>query len=296
MDASDLGLLLTLNALLQEASVSGAAKRLALSTSAVSHALARLRDRLNDPLLVRAGGRMVLTPRAEVLLPQVRDLVHAAERLFEPPETFDPRQLKRTFTINVTDYLLVLYGDRLEEILQTQAPHLVLRILPSSADEGELLRRGESDLTIGAYRDLEPELRTRPLLRDRLVCAVRVGHPVLGETMTPERFVQLGHVQVCLRGRPGGYLDELLEARGLSRRIVRAVPQFQMAIAITARSDFMLTTSERMIQSLGSKYGLVTIDPPFPLPAFTLKMVWHPRYDGDSAHAWFRERLIDTVQ
>lgn len=289
-------MLVTLDALLHEGSVSGAARRLGLSTPAVSHALARLRERMGDPLLVRAGRHMVLTPRAETLRPQVRDAVALGTRVFDAPAAFDPSRLDRTFVMSMTDYVLMVIGGDLEERLSRDAPRVALRVLPSAVDDAERLRRGDADLALGIYGPLPPELRTRVVITDRFVCVVREGHPRVKQRISLEQFLELEHVQVAPRGQPGGYLDELLAGRGLTRRVARAVPFFQLALELTARSDYVLTVSERLAKLLGPRLGLRLLDPPIPLEPYALSMVWHPRFDGDPAHGWLREQLVSVSE
>jgi len=296
MESIDLSQLVALDALLQEGSVTGAARRLGLSVPAMSHALARLRDRMGDPLLVRAGRKMVLTPRAEALRAQARDAVTVAARVFERPAVFDPRRLNRTFALSVTDYVLVMLGPGLEERLGERAPALNLRFVPNAVDDAERLRRGETDLAIGIYGELPPELKTRPLITDRHVCVVREDHPVALGRFTLSELVALDHVQIAPRGQPGGYIDELLAERGLTRRVARAVPYFQVALGMIPGTDQALIISERIARALGPGLGLTVLEVPLPMRPFMLSMVWHPRFDGDEAHAWLREQLAETAR
>ncbi|MEM7604917.1 MAG: LysR family transcriptional regulator [Myxococcota bacterium] len=296
MQGNDLAALTTLDALLQEASVSRAARRLGLSTPAVSHALARLRERFDDPLLVRAGRTMVLTPRAEELKPRVQEALSAAARVFESGESFVPEAMERAFTISATDYVLLVFGRALDKRLGEGAPGLDLRFVPNATDDAERLRNGTSDLAIGIYGELPPELRTRPIITDRLVCLVRRDHPQVKKRLSLARYTALEHVQVAPRGRPGGYVDELLAAQGVRRRVSRAVPYFQAALEMTAGSDRVLTVSERIAALLGPRLDLKVLEAPLPLEPFALSMVWHPRYDADPAHRWFREQWVATTK
>ncbi len=295
MDPSDLASLATLDALLQESSVTRAARRLGLSTPAVSHALARLRERFDDPLLVRAGRGMVLTPRAEDLKPQVHDAVAVASQVFHPPERFDPSRESRTFVLSMTDYVLLVFGATFDRLVREAAPRLQLRVVPNSTGDAAALRSGASDLAVGIYGELPPELRTRPALTDRLVCVVRGDHPEVGERLSLQQYVALDHVQIAPRGQPGGYVDQLLAERGLQRRVVRAVPYFQVGLEMTAGSDRVLTVSERIARRLGPQLGLRLLEPPLPLKPFALSLVWHPRFDGDAGHRWLRERLLEAT-
>ncbi len=264
MEPSDLGLLLTLDALLQEGSVTKAARRVGLSTPAMSHALSRIRDRLADPLLVRAGRGMVLTPRAETLRPQVQALVAEARRVLEPEQPFVPAKLQRKFVVLLTDYVLAVLGASWDRLLCEEAPHVALRMLPNTPDDAALLRDGTADLAIGIYGTLLPELRLRPLLTDRFVCAVRKDHPHIGKRLTLDEFVKLDHIQIAPRGKPGGYVDDMLHERGLSRRVARAIPYFHSALYLVAQSDYIVTVSERVANLFAEPLGLRLLPPPSP--------------------------------
>jgi DNA-binding transcriptional LysR family regulator len=296
LEPNDLPSLATLHALLEEVSVSNAARRLGLSTPAVSHALARLRERFDDPLLVRAGRRMVLTPRAEALAPIVRDAIAAAGRVFAEEPDFSPERMRRQLTVSATDYVLLVFGAALDEVTRTKAPGLDLRFVPNAVDDAERLRAGTSDLAIGIYEALPPELRTRPIIGDRLVCVVRSGHPRVRRRLTLDQFLALEHVQIAPRGQPGGSLDDALAARGLTRRVARAVPYFRVALELVAHSDRVLTVSERIARALAPSLGLTVYEPPLRLEPFTLSLVWHPRFDADRGHAWLRERLVEVTR
>ena len=295
MEPSDLAALATLDALLQEESVTGAGRRLGLSTPALSHALARLRERFDDPLLVRAGRKMVLTPRAVALRPRVHDAVAHAAQVYLPPEDFDPARLQRRFRISTTDYLLLLFGRALDEAVGAEAPGLALQVIWNGPDDARRLRDGELDLAIGVYQDLPPELRIRKLFEERFVCVVREGHPRVKKRLSLEQYSSLEHVQVAFSGKPGGPVDDLLAERGLARTVVRSVPYFRSALELVAGSDRILTISERLARQEAKALGLRVLAPPLPLEPYTLSMVWHPRYDGDAAHAWLRGRVLAAV-
>lgn len=294
LDPSDLASLAALDALLHEANVTRAARRVGLSTPAMSHALARLRARLGDPLLVRAGREMVLTPRALALRAAVREALGAAEQVFAPPPSFDPTATRRSFTLCATDYVLLVFGADFDARLQALAPGFDLRVLPNAVDDDARLREGSADLAIGIYASLPPELRLRPIISDRLVCVLREGHPAAGQ-LDLARYAALEHVQVAPRGQPGGYVDEVLAAHGLRRRVVRAVPWFHVAFGLVAGTDRVLTVSARIAHQLAPGFGLAVHEPPVPLAPFALSLVWHPRFDADPAHRWLREQLVAST-
>ena len=286
----------TIDALLQEGSVSGAARRLGLSTAAVSHALAKIRDRVGDPLLVRAGRAMVLTPRALALRPAVRAAVLAAEAALAADRPFAPAQLERAFVVRASDHVLTVLGVELDRRVHEAAPRARLRFVANGLDDAAALRDGSADLAIGIYATLPPELRTRQLLTDRFVCVVRAAHPTVGKRLSLDQFTQLEHVQVAPRGTPGGYVDDVLHQRGLERRVARAVPFFLAALNLVAETDYVLTISERLAHTMADCLDLRVLEPPLPLDPYTLSLVWHPRFDADAAHAWLRETLADAAE
>lgn len=295
METTDLNLLVTLDALLQESSVTGAARRLGLSTPAVSHALARLRQRFDDPLLVRAGRTMVLTPRAEAMRAKVRDTIALASQVYASPEEFSPDRLDTTYNILASDYVHLILGEQLDAYLNDQAPLLNLRFQPNSVDDVEQLRSGEADLAIGIYGKLPPEMKVRALITDTFVCVVRSEHPDIQDTLTLEQYLMLSHIQIAPRGRPGGYVDDLLAKQGQSRRVARAIPYFTVAMRRVAQSNLILTAPERLVWQLSSEFNVKVLSPPLPLQAYTLSMLWHPRFDGDTAHQWLRNSWYEVA-
>lgn len=296
MEPFDLNLLASLDALLQEGSVTGAARRMGLSTPAMSHALARLRERTGDPLLVRSGRGMVLTPHAEALKARVHTLVNESRQALSPERPFAPAALSRTFVVLATDYVLCVLGAALDRILGAEAPSVTLRFVPNSPEDAATLRDGAADLAIGIYGSLPPELKTRQLLTDRFVVAVRAGHPAAGKRLTLDQFVATPHIQIAPRGQPGGYIDDVLAEKGLSRRVSRAVPYFLPALYLASKTDHLLTVSERVAREMAPALGLRLLEPPLALRPYSLHLVWHPRFDGDAAHRFLRDVFVRAAE
>jgi DNA-binding transcriptional LysR family regulator len=292
MESSDLGLLVSLDALLQEGSVTGAARRVGLSTPAMSHALARIRERLADPILVRSGRGMLLTPRAVALKPQVHSVVTEARRALEPERPFVASELSRTFVVHATDYVLTVLGSTIDRILRHEAPKVCMRFVPNSPNDPALLRDQGSDLAVGIYGELPQEMRKRQLVTDRFVCVVRRGHPATRKRFTLEQYVRLPHIQVAPRGQPGGYLDDVLRERGLSRTVACAVPYFITALQLAAETDYVLTIAERIATRFAGSLSLQLLEVPVKLRPYALSLVWHPRMDGDPAHRFLREVFL----
>lgn len=291
MESRDLGLLLTLDALLQESNVTLAGRRLGLSTPATSHALARIRERLKDPILVRAGRGMVLTPRAEALRPRVRSLVEEAAGVLDAAAPFSPRELARTFTVYTTDHVLLVLGPVVDRILREEAPEVTLRFLPSAVDDWLPLRDGAADLSVCLLGHFPQEFRTRRLFTDRFTCAVRRDHPRVGRKLTLDEYLALEHVVVAPLGRPS-LVDRVLEERGLRRRIRQVVPYFMAGLHAAATTDCAVTVSERAAQALAGTMGLRLLPPPLPLEPYPLHLLWHPRLEDEPASRWLREVFV----
>ncbi len=293
MSIPDLNLLVTLDVLLAEGSVARAAKRLRLSPSAMSRALARLRDTLGDPLLVRAGRGLVPTPRALELRERVAQLVQDAEAVLRPAAQVDLAQLVRTFTLRSSEGFVENFGPALIARIAEQAPGVRLHFMQKPDKDSTPLRNGTVDLETGVVDpDTSPELRTQALFRDRFVGVVRAGHPLSQGEVTPARFAAGGHIYVSRRGLDKGPIDEALNSLGLTREVVTSVAGFSTALALARASELIASVPERHTASL--RDGMHSFALPLPLPAFTVAMLWHPRMDADPAHRWLRGCLREV--
>jgi DNA-binding transcriptional LysR family regulator len=293
---ADLNLLVALDALLQTGSVSGAAARVGLSTPAMSHALARLRKQLGDPVLVRAGRGMVPTPRAEALREPVHVLVGSAHAVLGPADAFDPATADRELHVRASDYVLSTLGPELDQRLTEAAPGLRLRCSPNAAEDPEHVREGLVDLAIGVYRELPPECRIQTLFEERLVCVVRREHPTIRARLTLEQFAAAPHVQVAPRGRPGGYVDQVLAREGLHRRVVRSVPFFLSGMQLTAHADYVLTVPERLARTWAETFELRVLEPPVPFAPYAVVQLWHPRHEADAGHRFVRQQVMQAAR
>lgn len=286
-----MGLLLTLDALLQEGSVTRAARRLGLSTPAASHALARIRDRLGDPLLVRAGRSMTLTPRADELRPLVRSLVAEATRVLSSPRVFEPSTLSRTFTIYATDQALLVLGPCVDRLVRAEAPDVTLRFLPSVVDDWIPLRDGTADLSVCLPGPFPPEFRTRQLLTERFACVVRRDHPRVGRRLTLDTYLALDHIVVAPLGKPS-QVDQVLAERGQQRRIRRVVPYFAAALHLVTVTDHVLTISASAAGAVAETLAIRVMEPPIRLPSYAVNLLWHPRLDNEPANQWLRDVFV----
>jgi DNA-binding transcriptional LysR family regulator len=292
MPMPDLNLLVTLDVLLSEGSVAGAARRLRLSPSAMSRALARLRETTGDPLLVRAGRGLVLTPRAQALRDEVGRLVQDAGHVLRPFDDVDPATIARVFALRVTDGFVENYGPALLARLDRDAPGVRLRFMQKVNKDSTPLREGLIDLEIGVIgEETGPEIRTRALFRDRFVGAVRTGHPLAAGALTAARYAACRHVSVSRRGRERGAIDAALAPLGLERPVAVLVGSFATALALARASDLVANVPERHTARL--RDGMHTFDLPVATPALTVSMMWHPRMDADPAHRWLRRWVYE---
>ena len=293
--APDLNLFVILDALLDERSVTAAARRLGVTQSAVSHALARLREDFGDPLLVRTSAGMTPTQRALELREPIRRGLETLRDVAQRGPHFDPRRTTRTFTVATTDLLSIVLLPALHARLSAAAPRLDLRVTPIVADVEDALQSGPTDLVItGAFAPVEgPGLFRQRLFEERHVCLVRKGHPTIGDRVSLEEFCAQSHALVAPRGGRG-MVDRMLEERGLSRRVAVVLPHFLAAPFLIARSDLVLTVAESAAKAFTSLLPLRLVAPPFEVPRACYWQVWHQRSHDDAAHKWLRTKVAEV--
>lgn len=295
MEDIDLNLLVALDVLLAEGSVTEAAKRLGLSPSAMSRTLSRLRSVTGDPLLVRAGRSLVPTRFAESLRDRVHAVTEDARTILRPAASeLDIATLETTFSIRVSEAFLELMSAPLVSAITEAAPRVRVRFALKLDKEPHTLREGLIDLEIGVLGVPAPELRTRLLIRDRLVGVAREGHPVLaGGAVTAKRYAAGGHIAVSRRGEFADAVDEALERKGLKREIRVVVPGFPDAMRIAASTDFIAAVplsclGKGKVNEGVARLGIRSFELPFETPEILIAAIWHPRADADPAHRWLR--------
>jgi len=286
----DLNLLVSLHALLDERHVSRAAVRLGVSQPAMSRALSRLRAMFEDPLLVRGRSGMEPTARALELAPQLETLLRDVRELVRPVH-FDPAAATGRVCIAAPDIVAYMIVPGLIRLFAQVAPGLDLEIKKWSPEWRSQLDEGSIDLTVGVPAGDEPNLRSRPLVDTRWVCALRSGHPALAQPWTAENFARLDHLVVSLTGRGGGPIDAALEEMGLSRRIGLRVPYPLLSPLLVAETELVLTTPQWLATKLAAYVAIEVRQPPLRLPPIRAPMVWHERSHRDPRHRWFRQML-----
>jgi DNA-binding transcriptional LysR family regulator len=293
MPIPDFNLLIALDAVLAEGSVARAAQRMRLSPSAMSRALARLRETTGDPLLVRAGRGLVPTPRALELRQRVSQLVQDAEMVLRPAAKLDIKQLVRTFTLRTREGFAENFGPDLIARAGEEAPGVRLCFVQKPNKESTSLRDGTVDLETGVVgKTTGPEVRTQALFTDRFIGVVRMGHALSQGEITPSRYARGRHISVSRRGLDRGPIEEALKPFGLERAIVAIVGGFSTALALARASDLIASVPERQTGNL--RAGMHSFPLPVPAPEVTISLFWHPRLDADPAHRWLRGLVLET--
>ncbi len=297
IDDVDLNLLAALDVLLAEGSVTGAARRLGLSPSAMSRTLTRLRSATRDPLLVRAGRGLVPTPRAAELRDRVHDLARDARAVLSPQSgNLDLASLERTFTIRAGEGFVGLFAGVLVAAVSAAAPKVSLRFAPKPQKDAHPLREGEVDLEIGTPGLAAPEVRTQLLFRFGFVGAVRAGHKLLAAPVTAESYAACGHVVASRRGSSAGPIDDALARLGLTRKIVAIVPGFPDAMRVARQTDLVALVPRSCLGPLAAQVDpgaleLRGFELPVRTPEVAVSAMWHPRLDADPAQSWLRSTV-----
>ncbi|MGW6982167.1 LysR family transcriptional regulator [Streptomyces sp. NPDC054932] len=292
----DLNLLTALDALLEEGSVAGAAARLHVTSPAMSRSLGRIRKATGDQILVRTGRSMVPTTRALAMRAQVHALVQQAHQLLSTHQELDLSALERVFTVRWHDALTAACGTALIAAVHRQAPGVQLRLPAEPGTDTPELRRGEVDLESSSSAPTLPDIRHRLVGRDRLVVAVRPGHPLTEGPLSLERYAAAQHLTVSRRGSLRDPIDDALATRGSERRVIAAGPTAAFALQLALGTDLVVTLPDAVTRAARDQLGLVTLPLPLPLPDVPLYLLWHQRYDDDRAHIWLRDMAAETVR
>ncbi|MCB9600150.1 MAG: LysR family transcriptional regulator [Sandaracinus sp.] len=288
----DLNLLVALEALLFEGSVTGAAKRIARGQPAASHALRRLREHFGDPLLVRDGNEMRLTPRAEALRSEIEPLLREVRRVVRVESRFDALHDTRTFRVAMTDHAAVLLAGPLAAWLSSRAPRVRLHVVPLHDPEVEVAR--DLDVAIGYFGAAPEGLRRVTLLVERYACFVREGHPAAG-AWDLDAYVAHPHVLISPRGGTRGAVDVALERIGRARDVRYLVPHYLVAPRVVASTDAILTATARLAPELSALARLSELPPPVEVADYALSMVWHERTHAEPGAKWLRAGLRDVA-
>lgn len=296
MKSFDLGLLAALDALLATRSVTRAAERMHLSTPAMSHTLARIREAVGDPVLVRAGRRLVPTPRALELAEPVARLLEEAQALLAPGARRGLESVRRRFVVRAPEGIPVVFGAALAAALEKAMPLSSLHFLPEGLSDPEGLREGRIDLDIGAYGAQAREVEVIVLYEQKLVGAVRAGHPLTKGRVTLRRFAAERHVAMTMRPGEVSPVDAALWAAGADRFVALSVPSAHGVLLVASRSDLVACVPERTARAMHVGLGLALFDLPLPVTALPMTLAWHPRHGADPAHSWLRNCVQQVLK
>ena len=295
LSAVDLNLLVVLEALLHERHVTRAAARVGLSQSATSHALTRLRALYADPLLVRSGSTLALTPRAHALLPVITRALAELHGTIGGEPAFEPRASERVFRLGADDYTQATLLPPLLAHLEREAPGVNLSFV-HAPNLLELVGEGGVDLALLVGKSVSSPLQSQALFTEGFMCMLRKRHPSLKAKLTLSGYLALRHIVVAPSGAPGSLVDSELEKRGKQRRVALRVSSFLVAPVLVSKSNLISTGPERLARRFATIFPIELLPPPLPLPRFTVQMVWHARLENDAAHVWFRKVLADILQ
>jgi len=301
VEGLDLNLLVALRALLAEQHVTRAAARVGLTQPAMSHALARLRIVLGDPLLVRTRSGMTLTPRAKKLIVPLDRIFADVAELVAPPEPFDPARSMRTFRVATTDYVELVLMPAVLSRLWREAPNVNVHLRTFGVRALDDLEDDRIDVALGPLAvsgGTSKQVRFQRLFAERFVCVVRQDHPSVGRRLSLEQLLGLPHALITPGGSAGGVVDTALAKLGKRRRVVVEVPHFLVAPFLVEKTDVILTLAERVARTLAPVVRLRTLAPPreLALPGFDISLVWHERHQTDPAHIWFRSLVAKVAR
>ena len=294
LSALDLNLLVALDALLTEANVSRAALRIGLSQPATSHALQRLRTMLDDPLLVRVGARMELTPRAQSLrapltqtLDQVRELLTT--------DTFDAARSQRRFRLMMPDIIAELFLPLLATRVGEQAPGVRLEVVPWRGPATMTAEFARSlDLIISCLGDAYPGFHRQLLYEDSDALAVRKDHAIGKRLKDADTFFRARHIAVVERGQTEDMIDTWLRTKNLSRQVALTVPGYIQALHVVSQTDLVAFVPRRLIAALSSPLSLLPVEPPID-PGIDKQFMFYPtRAQVDAGSIWLRNLVLET--
>ncbi|MGV4857826.1 LysR family transcriptional regulator [Acetobacter senegalensis] len=295
MRGYDLDLLRFLQVLIEEQSVSVAARRMNVSEPAMSRHLSKLRAVFGDPILVPSGRHLIASSFALGIRDRVQEVLRAADGLIETRALTNLKNMSPKFTVRANDVMTAALSLPLLEALRKDCPNCELIFAPEFDESASQALRDDSvDLYIGATEILHAEIRRQTIFSHTMKALVRKEHPIFKEGITPENLIHYDHISVSRRGRARGPIDRILRDQyGLVRRVSLVVPNYKAMMDSIRKTDFILTIPDIIIRSFPlNEAGLEVFDYPFTLPKVEAFQAWHPRRDNDPIHRWLRETIF----
>jgi DNA-binding transcriptional LysR family regulator len=293
----NLNLLVALDALLSERNVTRAARRVGITQPAMSQTLARLRELFADPLLVRRGRGMVLTPRAEVMLVPLSDALLSVERAVQLGMGFDAATSTRIFSVALPDLSVTMMLSPLLRLIGEQAPGIRVQVEPISISRlSDRLASGAIDLVLAVHLGSSEGLRRETLLTDDYVCLVRRGHPLARRKRARiDDYAAHGHLAYTPVGFVPPPISEAVPGFASTSGIRASVPYLLALPEVVRSTDLVATVPRRLLSAPIDLRGVVTLEAPRELPPVVDSLWWHPRFDSDPAHQWLRERVREAL-
>lgn len=274
-------------------SVSRAAERLGLAQATASIALNKLRVHFGDKLFSRTSKGMFPTPRAEALYPELREIMDRLESARGFRAAFDPGQSTREFRICMTDISEVVLLSTLVNRLRRVAPHINIDVDKISTDSAGRLETGDVDLAVGFMPHLEAGFHQQILFTQNFVCLAAKNHPRVKAKMSKAAFLAEGHIVVKTSGTGHSIVEKVFEQQGIKREVVLRLPSFLGVARIVAETELLVVVPRKLGEALISQEEIRLIDPPTPLPSFSVKQHWHERFHADPGNVWLRRTIAE---
>ncbi|MEH8020077.1 MULTISPECIES: LysR family transcriptional regulator [Rheinheimera] len=302
----DLNLLVYLDVLLREKNVTRAAHQLNITQPAMSNGLKRLRDLLNDPILVRTSEGMVPTERARELAPIVRGVLLTLEETLQPNKDFEPLLSQRVFRIMASDYAASTLIPALLKKMRVQAPHTSLDIMTPSDVTFHDVENGKVDMAINRFDQLPQSFHQKTVWRDSFSCLINAQNPVL-KNFNLDSYLKAQHIWVSKTGfgvgvgmdpkdvQKLGWVDEALAKLGKQRNISVFTRNYHVAMHLAVGIDLIATLPSHAARLYANDPTMAIMDPPFAIPSIELKMIWSPLLHQDASHIWFRRLIVETA-
>lgn len=295
MANTDLNLLVIFDTIMQEQSITLAAQRMSMTQPSVSNAVSRMRHIWGDPLFVKHGRGIRPTPFAENLWLEINEPLHRIRAVNTSPP-FEPKLLKTTFRIALTDWMVDLFWLPLRRIIEAQAPGVNLHAVPYTVNGEALLRSADVDLVLDYYEGGADKIQSQHLFDNHFVCAMRSDHPLASGELSIECFAGAEHLLFSLSGEAVASVDNILKQREMHRRIAMTVNHCYHIPTLLANTDMITTIPLPLILESVEQQHLVIKRLPFHLPPAPISMTWHHRQQHSAQSKWLRGAILSVLQ
>jgi DNA-binding transcriptional LysR family regulator len=289
----DVKLLAVFDEIYKTRSVSRAGENLGLAQTSVSLALARMRRLFSDQLFVRTSDGMMPTPRAAMLVPQLREALILLRSATQQDWEFNPDHSSRIFRIAMTDISHLAFLPALMNKIADTAPDVHIQVLRITSETAKALESGDADLAIGYMPELEAGFYQQKLFEDGFSCVVRRDHPRIDKKLTENRFKAEKHVILAAPGTGNEIVEQELKRQGTKRKIALSLPTLPGVGNLLANTDLIATVPERVARTLVKIAHVKMLSPPYEFPDFSIKQHWHERYHQDPANRWLRSTVAE---